>query len=113
MHVISTASMQNFDSNTLSSFQNLFNDENQLAGDWRVALSEIIFPTKIEHFVNGDMVVYSPRGKEDSKKRATGANVISRPYNGKKLSIVTGTYNSVVDILIPSNELLDYQTFHS
>ena len=99
VHVISSASMEIFDSNTLSSFRNFYNDEIQLAGDWRVALSEIIFPTKIEHIVNGDMVVYSLKGYEDSQKRATEANVISRPYNGEKLSIMTGTYNSVVDIL--------------
>ena len=96
VHVISSASMEIFDSNTLSSFRNFFNDEIQLAGDWRVALSEIIFPTKIEHIVNGDMVVYSLKGYEDNQKGATEANVISRPYNGEKLSIMTGT---VVDIL--------------
>ena len=39
VQVISSASMEIFDSNTLSSFQNYFNDEIQLAGDWRVALS--------------------------------------------------------------------------
>ena len=59
VHVIPSASMEIFDSNTLSSFRNFSNDEIQLAGDWRVALSEIIFPTKIEHIVNGDMVIYS------------------------------------------------------
>ena len=99
VHVISSASMEIFDSNTLSSFRNFFKDEIQLAGDWRVALSEIIFPTKNEHIVNGDMVVYSLKGYEDSQKRATEANVISCPYNGEKLSIKTETYNSVVDIL--------------
>ena len=45
MHVISSASMQI-----------------QLSGDWRVALSEIIFPTKIEHVVNGDLIAYSLKG---------------------------------------------------
>ena len=45
------------------------------------------------------MVVYSLKRYEDSKKRATEANVISRPHNGEKLSIMMGTYNSVVDIL--------------
>ena len=59
VHVISSASMESFDSNTLSSFRNYFHYEIQLAADWRVALSEIIFPTKIEHFVIGEMVVNS------------------------------------------------------
>ena len=112
-HVISSASMEIFDSNTLSSFQNFFNDEIQLAGDWRVALSEIIFPTKIEHILNGDMVVYSLKGYEDSQKRATEANVISRPYNGEKLSIMTGTCNSVVDIVTTIKRTVGLQTFHS
>ena len=91
--------MEVFKSKTLSSIQNFFIDEIQLACDWRVALSEIIFPTKIQHILKGDMVVYSLKGYEDSQKRATEANVISRPYNGEKLSNKTGTYNSVVDII--------------
>ena len=45
------------------------------------------------------MVIYSLKEYEDSQKKATEANVISRPYNGEKLSIMTGTYNSVVDII--------------
>ena len=71
VHLISSASMEIFDSNTLSSFRNFFNYEIQLADDWRAPLSEIIFPTKIEHIVNGDMVVYSLKGYEDRQKRAT------------------------------------------
>ena len=83
VHVISSASMEFFDPNTLSSFRNFFNNEIQLADDWRVALSEIIFPTEFEHNVYGDIVVYSLKVYEDSQKSATEANVISRPYNGK------------------------------
>ena len=45
------------------------------------------------------MVVYRLKGYEDSPKRATEANVISRPYNREKLSIMTGTNNSGVEIL--------------
>ena len=56
VHVIFSASMEIFDQNTLASFRNFFNDEIQLSGDWRVALSEIIFPTKIQHVVNGDLI---------------------------------------------------------
>ena len=51
VRVISSASIEIFDPNTLNSFRNFVNDEIQLAGDWRVALSEIIFPTKIEYIV--------------------------------------------------------------
>ena len=92
--------MQIFGSNTLASFRNFFNDEIQLSGDWRVALSETIFPTKIEHVVNGDFVAYSLKGYEDSQKVSSDANVISRPYNGEKLSFMTGNFDNV-------NQLLD------
>ena len=43
-----------------------FNDAIQLAGDWRVALSEIIFLS--EHIVNGDMGVYSLKGRKRARK---------------------------------------------
>ena len=59
VHVISSASMEIFDQNTLASFRNFFNDEIHLSGDWRVALSEIIFPTNIQHVVNGYLIAYS------------------------------------------------------
>ena len=49
-------------------FSKFFNDEIQLSGDWRVALSEIIFPTKIEHVVNGDLKAYSLKVYKNFKK---------------------------------------------
>ena len=80
-------------------FGNFFNDEIQLYGDWRVALSEIMFPTKIEHVVNGDLIAYSLKGYEDSRKISSDANVISRPYNGEKISFVTGNFDNVNQLL--------------
>ena len=47
VHLVSSASMNIFPQNTFSSFKNYFNEEISLEGDWRVALSEIIFPAKI------------------------------------------------------------------
>ena len=99
VHVISSASMDIFQENTLANFRNFFNDEINLTGDWRVALSEIIFPAKIEHIVNGDLVAFSLRGYEESQNRATGSNVISRPYNGEKLAFMAGTYDTVAQLL--------------
>ena len=95
VHVISSASMQIFKSNTLASFRNFFNDEIQLSGDWRVALSEIIFPTKIENVVEGDFIAFSLKEYEEATKRAADANVISRPYNGSKLGFIPGTFETV------------------
>ena len=99
VHVVSSASMEIFDSNTLASFRNFFNDEIQLAGDWRVALSEIIFPTKIENIVNGNLIVYNLKDYEDSQKMSSGANVISRPYSGQQFSFMPGTFDTVAQLL--------------
>ena len=66
VHVISSASMEIFDQNTLVLFRNFSIDEIQLSGDWRVALNRIIFPIKSQHFVNGDLIAYILKGYEDS-----------------------------------------------
>ena len=99
VNVISSTSMQIFGSYTLASFRNFFNEEIQLSGDWMVALSEIIFPTKIEHVVNGELTAYSHKGYEDSQKISSDVNVISRPYNGEKLSFLTGNFDNVNQLL--------------
>ena len=99
VHDFSSASMQIFSQTLWLLFAIFFNDEFQLSGDWRVALSEIIFPTKIEHVVNGDLIAYSLKGYEDSQKISSDANVISRPYNGEKLSFMTGNFDNVNQLL--------------
>ena len=91
--------MEIFDLNTLASFRNFFNDEIQLSGDWRVALSKIIFPTKIEHITNGVLISYSLSGLEDHQRNRCGANVISRPYNGERLAFMPGTFETVPQLL--------------
>ena len=91
--------MEIFDQNTLASFRNFFTDEIQLSGDWRVALSEIIFPTKIEHITNGVLISYSLSGLEDYQRNSPGANVISRPYNGVRLAFMPRTFDTVPQLL--------------
>ena len=59
VHLVSSASMNIFPQNTLSSFKNYFNEEISLEGDWRVALSEIIFPAKINQVNKSDLKIFS------------------------------------------------------
>ena len=99
VHVISSASMHIFKSNTLASFRNFFNNEIQISGNWRVALSEIIFPTKFENNVEGELIALSLKQYEEATKRAAEANVISRPYNESKLGFIPGTFNNVNQLL--------------
>ena len=67
--VLSSASMQLFKSNTLASFRNFFNDAIQLSGGWKVALSEIIFPTKIENVVEGEYIAFSLKEYEEFNEK--------------------------------------------
>ena len=87
--------MELFDSNTFASFRNFFDDEFQLADDWRVALSEIICQTKIEIIVNGNLIANNLKDYEDSQKMSSGAKVISRPYSGQQFSFMPGTFDTV------------------
>ena len=99
VHVISSASMEIFDQNTLASFMNFSNDEIHLSGDWRVALSETNFPAKTEHITNGVLTSYRIIGLEDHQRNSPGANVISRPYNGERLGFMPGTLDTVPQLL--------------
>ena len=64
-----------------------------------MALSEIIFPTKTENIVNGNLTVYNLKDYEDSQKISSGANVISRPYSGQQFSFMPGTFDTVAQLL--------------
>ena len=86
VHVISSASMEIFDSNNLSLFQIFFTDEIQLAGDWRIAFSEIILP----FVINGNVSIKRVQRKPEKGYRSQ-CYLLSKNYNGKKFSIVTGT----------------------
>ena len=79
-HVISSASMQIFKSKTLALFRNLFNDEIQLSGDWRVALSEIIYPTKIEIVVEEEFIAFSLKEYEKATKRGLQKPMLSHDH---------------------------------
>ena len=103
--------MEIFNQNTLASFRNFFNNEIQLSGDWRVALSEIIFPTKIEHITNGVLISYSLSGLEDHQQNSSGANVISPPYNGERLAFMPGTFDTVPQLLATIKRTVDLPNF--
>ena len=103
--------MEIFDQNRLASFWNIFNDEVQLTGDWRVALSEIMFPTKIQHVMDGDLIAYSLKGYEDSQKISSDANVISRPYSREKFSIMTGNLDTVAQLLFTIKQTVGLPSF--
>ena len=62
-------------------------------------MSEIIFPTKIEHITNVVLTSYSLNDLENHQRISSGAKVISRPYNGERLAFMPGTFDTVQQLL--------------
>ena len=58
--------MNIFNDNSLASFKNLLSENIDLQGEWRVALTEITFPTHINNVTDTKLVYY----KKDKLKRA-------------------------------------------
>ena len=49
--------------------------------------------------VNGDLIAYSLKGYEESRRISSDANVISRPYSGENISFMTGNFETVAQLL--------------
>ena len=56
--LVSSASMNIFIDNSLGSFQNLLSEDTDLQGKWRVALSEMTFPTHFNNVTDTKIVYY-------------------------------------------------------
>ena len=56
--LVSSASMNIFIDNSLASFKNLLSEDIDLQGEWRVALSEITFPTHFNNLTDTKIVCY-------------------------------------------------------
>ena len=95
VHLISTSSMDFSPENTLASFRKICKAEIALDGDWRVALSEIIFPTKINNVTDQEITYFRASEKVASKSNAGNRNKISRPKNGEKVFIKSGEYTFI------------------
>ena len=70
VHLISTASMYYFQDNTLASFGSFCSEEIALDGDWRVALSERIFPTKLNNVTDEELTYFRASEVVASKSNA-------------------------------------------
>ena len=99
VHLISTASMDFFRDNTLASFRNFCKEEIALDGDWRVALSEIIFLTKLNNVTDEEITYFRASEVVASKSNAGNRNTISRPYYGEKVFIKSGEYTFIEQLI--------------
>ena len=82
-----------FPENTLANFKNFFNEEISLQGDW-IALSEIIFPSRIDHVNNTRIIKYSSEGNKNHQ-RSIPSGAVSKPYKGETVLINTGSYENL------------------
>ena len=77
----------------MSSFKNYFNEEIKLKGDRRVALSEIIFPAKINQVNETDLKIFSSESLKFYEK-SIPFDAVSRPHGGEQAIIGTGSYEN-------------------
>ena len=91
--------MDYFPDNTLASFRNFCKEEITLDGDWRVALSEINFPTKLNNVTDEEFTYFRASEVVASKSNAGNRNTISRPYYGEKVFIKSGEYTFIEQLI--------------
>lgn len=96
LHLVSSASMEIFPENTLASFTNLLSEEISVTGDWRVALTEIIFPAYIKNVTDTLLTVYR---QDDADNRDIPEGFISKQRRGNYASIKPGTYETHADLI--------------
>ena len=96
--------MSVFRDNTLASFKIFFIEEIILDGDWRVALSEVVFPAYIYKVVDTEVRVY--RKKENPENRTNSEFTVSKPYTGERASVLMGAYENVKELIQQLNNQL-------
>ena len=99
--------------NTLANFKNLPSEKINLQGEWRVAVTEITFPTQINNVTDNNIGYYKNDRVLASIK--IEKDKISRPYLGETTNLTKGEYKSIEQILDEIRrktelEKLDYVT---
>ena len=88
--LLSNASMDVFNENTMASFRNQLSQPIHLQGEWQVALTSLSFPSNINNVNSGEIVVY--------KNSMTNPNESSN-RSGQLRKMRTGIYNSWEDLV--------------
>ena len=90
--------MSVFPENTLANFKNVFNEEISLEGDWRVALSEIMFPSRINQVNSTRIIKYSSEGNKNHQ-RSIPTGAVSKPYKGETVVINAESYENLEHLI--------------
>ena len=87
VYLISTASMNIYSDNTMAVFTNKFAELLTLEGDWRVVLTEAMFPVKNKNVTDPTIYVYSAIDGHDGKSADVGDGVVKWPGRPQRFEI--------------------------
>ena len=97
----SAGSMNIYSGNTMAVFRNLLAHPNHLEDDWRVALAEINFPTRIKNIITTNFSIYTPKIPYDTNPvpSSEGGAVIKREDWSDNAKFEAGEYQTISSIL--------------
>ena len=98
IHLVSSPSMNIFPENTLYNFENFFNEEFTLEFNYRVAFSEIIFPSRINQ-VNSTRIIKCSSEGNKNRQRSIPSGALSKPYKGETVLINAGVYENLEHLI--------------
>ena len=103
--LVSSAPMKIFIDNLLTSFKNLLSEDIDLQGEWRVALTEITFPTNFNNVTDTKTVNY----KNDKVKASlkVSKDKTFRPYIGETGEITKDRTDEVEKFFNEINRKID------
>ena len=103
--LMSSASMNISNDNSLASFKNLLSKSIDLQGEWRIALTEKTFTTHINNVTDTKLVYYKKVKVKASPKVAK--EKISRRYDGEKTETTKGDYDEIEKTFNEINRKID------
>ena len=106
---MSSASANIFIDKSLASLESLLSEDIDLQGEWRVALTEITFPTHFNN-VTDTKIKHYKKYKVKASLKVT-KDEISRTYDGAKTEIAKGEYDKVEKFFNEINRKIDLDNF--
>ena len=91
IELVSSNSFNCYPINSLSSFTNFLPEQEQLKGEWEVAISEISYPSLYQNVTEGKFTFVDGRESSEEKRKIVPMN------------IEPGLYPSIVDIVVAMN----------
>ncbi len=109
VYLVSSASMDLFPDNTMASFRTMLRESLNLDGEWRVALSEITYPSFIRNVTNGVFRAFKNYEVEENGQKKWNERV----QQGEEQYIPEGWYPNPQDLLdqLALFSLLDFEPY--